>query len=249
MARTKKKDLTDAVDAPNAETLKAATPDGNKYRNRIVRFEFIKAGELGSHEGNFRLHPGIQSDAMRGMLSEVGWVNAVLAFEEDGRLVLFDGHLRKDLEPDDQIPVIVTDLTRAEADLVLATHDFITSLAEVDEAKLTSLTKDIDANDASVRSLIATLEGEDAQGDDEESGDELDGSECKGIDLLPHEHYDYVVVLARTTQEWGVLVELLGLEEVRDVKVRNKKMGVGLGRAVEAGKLIEILRAAMGVGT
>lgn len=233
----------ESVLAPASPTAKRV--DGNRYRNRIARFEFIRAGDLGAHEGNFRLHPGIQSDAMRGMLSEIGWVNAVLAFEEDGKLVLFDGHLRKDLEPNDQIPVIVTDLTRDEANTVLATHDYITSLAEIDEGKLNELVNDIEADDASVRALLASLatESGDTEDGDDEDKEDLEHDPHPAMDLSPHEHYDFVVVLARTTQDWYVLLDLLGIEEKRDPKMR--KTTIGLGRAIEASRLISILRAAL----
>jgi hypothetical protein len=54
--------------------------------------------------------------------------------------------------------------------------------------------------------------------------------------LQPHEHYDYLVVLATTAQEWNVLCDRLGM-------VPDKRRGrMGTCRAIRAGKLIEALK-------
>lgn len=58
------------------------------------------------------------------------------------------------------------------------------------------------------------------------------------MELKPHEHYDYVVVLARSTHEWNVLVDRLGLAKVDATAGKSK---LGIGRAVAASKLLELL--------
>ena len=60
---------------------------------------------------NWRRHPKAQVDALRGLLSEVGYADALLASElPDGRLMLIDGHLRKETTPDALVPVLVLDV-------------------------------------------------------------------------------------------------------------------------------------------
>ena len=54
------------------------------------------------------------------MLADVGIADAVIARETSAGLVLVDGHLRADLDPDQLLPVLVTDLDEA-AGKVLAT--------------------------------------------------------------------------------------------------------------------------------
>jgi 3-methyladenine DNA glycosylase Tag len=58
------------------------------------------------------------------------------------------------------------------------------------------------------------------------------------MELRPHEHYDYVIVLARNTQDWNRLVELLDLQTVRH---RGR---IGAARGLEASRLIELLERA-----
>jgi hypothetical protein len=45
----------------------------------------------------------------------------------DGRLQLIDGHLRSDITPDMDVPVLILDITEAEADKLLATLDPLAS--------------------------------------------------------------------------------------------------------------------------
>jgi hypothetical protein len=57
------------------------------------------------------------------LLGRVGIADALLARPSPKGLVLIDGHLRRDLAPDALLPVLVLDLTEAEADLLLASLD------------------------------------------------------------------------------------------------------------------------------
>jgi len=77
-------------------------------------------------------------------MGQVGMVDAVIAREtEDGGLALVDGHLRADIAGDDTVPVIVVDLNAEEAEFVLATHDSVGSMAEVDTQAALSLIADL----------------------------------------------------------------------------------------------------------
>lgn len=63
--------------------------------------------------------------------------------------------------------------------------------------------------------------------------------QIESMELQPFEHYDYVLVLARRTHEWNRLCELLDLQDVR--KPRTSQVGVG--RAIDATKLLELIDA------
>jgi len=66
------------------------------------------------------------------------------------------------------------------------------------------------------------------------------GEDLAKMELQPYEHYDYVLVLARNTMDWHWLCEKLGLKRMNSSTVPGKKK-VGLGRAIDAGKLIKLL--------
>ena len=61
-------------------------------RDRIMDLRRVKACELLPNPKNWRTHPDEQADAMRGVLAEVGWADALLARETPDGLMLIDGH-------------------------------------------------------------------------------------------------------------------------------------------------------------
>ena len=110
--------------------------------NRIKALRFVKASELAPDPRNPRRHPAAQRAALQAMLSDVGIADAVIARETSGGLVLIDGHLRADLDPDQILPVLVTDLDEEEAGKVLATLDPLSAMADVDNDALARLIAD-----------------------------------------------------------------------------------------------------------
>ena len=114
-------------------------------RNRITRLENVKAGTLIPNPQNWRRHPKAQRDALQTVLASVGYADAVIAREVDGQLVLIDGHLRADLDPEQVIPVLVTDLDEHEAGQVLATLDPLAAMATADNDALETLVKGLAA--------------------------------------------------------------------------------------------------------
>src|SRR5689334_193174 len=112
-------------------------------RNRIKGLRHVKASELRPNPRNWRTHPKAQADALRGILADVGYVDALLVRETPDGLELIDGHLRAETTPDMEVPVLVTDLTDEEAVKVLATFDPLSAMAEADPEKLDSLLAEI----------------------------------------------------------------------------------------------------------
>ena len=109
-------------------------------KDRIKELRRVKASELRPNPKNWRTHPTAQKDALRAVLAEIGYAGAALARElPDGSLMLLDGHLRAETTPDSEIPVLVTDLTEEEANLLLLTFDPLGAMATADNAKLNEL--------------------------------------------------------------------------------------------------------------
>jgi hypothetical protein len=126
-------------------------------RDRIKELRRVPAGELIPNPKNWRVHPEAQQDGLRAMLERVGYADAVIARETDAGLMLIDGHLRAETTPDAIVPVLVTDLTEAEADEVLATLDPLASLAEPDVDQLLKLLGGIEEPDASIQALLEDI--------------------------------------------------------------------------------------------
>lgn len=207
----------------------------SSFRDRIVELRRVKAGDLRANAKNWRLHPEGQRSALAGMLNDVGFVGALIAREVDGKLELLDGHLRADVAADSTVPVLIVDVNDAEADKVLATFDPLSLLAVPNVEALVGLMESVQLDDnAEMRRLIADLT---TNLEKEEEGGERERAEVPGMALQPHEHYDYLVVLATTTHEWNVLCDRLGLVP----ELRRGRMGTC--RAIRADKLLAALPA------
>ena len=109
-------------------------------RDRVRELRRVRGADLVPHPRNWRTHPEPQRLALRGVLAEIGYADALLARElADGRLQLIDGHLRAEATPDTLVPVLVLDLNEAEAEQLLLTLDPLASLAGTDTAMLDEL--------------------------------------------------------------------------------------------------------------
>jgi DNA modification methylase len=132
-----------------------------KIRDRIRELRRVPASELRPNPKNWRTHPEAQANALRGLLSEIGIADAVLAREmPDGSLMLVDGHLRAETLGDETVPVLVLDVDEAEADKVLATLDPLAAMAEADAAKLDAILREVDTGSPDVQQLLAALADE-----------------------------------------------------------------------------------------
>src|SRR3954463_3333931 len=127
-------------------------------RDRIKELRRVPAADLRPNPRNWRLHPLAQQDALRGLLAEVGYADALLARElDDGTLMLIDGHLRAETTPDAVVPVLILDVDETEADKILLTHDPLAAMATISETHLNELLCTIQTNNESVQKLFDTI--------------------------------------------------------------------------------------------
>lgn len=138
---------------------KPRTPAAPALRTRITGLEYVRGADLKDHAGNWRTHPQHQRDALGGVLREVGIAGALLAYhsERQGGLTIIDGHLRKGDYPEQTWPVLLTDLTDAEADYLLLTYDYLTYQAEAERQSLATLMESVQSGEAAVQYLVNKL--------------------------------------------------------------------------------------------
>lgn len=129
------------------------------WRNRIVGSEQVPPTDLLANPNNWRTHPPKQRDALRGSLSEVGWVQQVIVNTVTGHMI--DGHARAEeaiSRGEPFVPVLYVELDPDEEKLVLATLDPIGALAARDDERLTELLADIHTDDAGLLALLDEME-------------------------------------------------------------------------------------------
>lgn len=145
-----------------------------EIKNRIVELKTVKASELLSNPKNWRMHPKSQETALKGVLEEIGFTDAVLARETKDGLMLIDGHLRKDVAPDSDIPVLILDVTAKEADKILATHDPLGAMADTNQDMLDQLLDGLKFKNKDAQELLLQLNSLEHY---QEMADDADGVE------------------------------------------------------------------------
>lgn len=110
-----------------------------QFKDRIKEFRRVKASDLLANPLNHRIHPEPQKKALRKTLQDIGFAGALLCREQDGQLVLLDGHMRASECGDSEVPVLILDVNEAEGNKILASYDAIGSMARIDEKILNEL--------------------------------------------------------------------------------------------------------------
>ncbi len=129
-----------------------------QIKDRIREFRRVLARELVPNPKNWRTHPDHQRDALKGVLAEIGYADALLARElPDGRLQLIDGHLRAETTPDREVPVLILDLDEKEADLLLTVLDPLSALAGTNRDLLSELVSNIETNNEALNEMMIGL--------------------------------------------------------------------------------------------
>lgn len=129
-----------------------------KIRDRIKELRRVPVSQLRPNPRNWRVHPKSQQEALRGVLAEVGYADALVARElPDHSLELIDGHLRAETTPDQEVPVLVLDVDEKEAAKLLALLDPLAALAQTDHDALSELLADVDTQNRAVQEVLDGL--------------------------------------------------------------------------------------------
>jgi len=132
-----------------------------QIRDRIKELRRVRARDLLANPKNWRVHPKAQSAALRGLLAEVGYADALIARElPDGRLQLIDGHLRAETTPSAMVPVLVLDVTEEEADKLLLTLDPLAAMAGADTERIGKLLETVRSDSPAVEELLRRTAGD-----------------------------------------------------------------------------------------
>lgn len=134
------------------------------FRDRVTELRRVPASDLKPHPMNWREHPPEQRLALRGVLKEIGFAGAELAYvadadkgSKDAPLTLIDGHARREEVGNQVVPVLVLDLTDDEANKLLATFDPLSVMAEANKTQLKALLDTLQTSDEYVSELLAKL--------------------------------------------------------------------------------------------
>lgn len=170
------------------------------WRNRIVESGELPANQFLPHELNARRHPNYQRDALRGSLTEIGWVEPVVISKRSGKLL--DGHARIEeaLSQNENAPVpfVAVDVSADEEALILATLDPIAAMAVYEQQAQEELLDGLEAED---QALDALLEQQRAEIEQIKAGRQAAGNDREGMTASKHG----VVKVAISSREIGLI--------------------------------------------
>lgn len=155
-----------------------------QIKNRIKELRSVRAAELIPNPRNWREHPTKQKDALKGILAEVGFANALLARETPAGLMLIDGHARAEVAPDAIVPVLVLDVTEEEADKLLLTLDPIGAMATANKDALEALLIDASFKSDELSTLVDSLGKRNGIGIELDDGKEIDEEIADDVTLI-----------------------------------------------------------------
>jgi len=116
----------------------------------------VRASDLLRNPKNWRIHGKAQRAACSGLLTEIGYADALLVRElPDGRLMIIDGHMRAETTPDALAPVLILDVTEEEADKLLLTLDPLAAMAESNSSLVQRLLETVRTDNPAVEDLFS----------------------------------------------------------------------------------------------
>jgi len=175
-----------------------------KIRDRVTELRRVRAGDLLPNPRNWRTHPQAQREALEGLLTEIGYAGALLARQTPAGLMLIDGHLRAETTPEQEVPVLVLDVTEDEANKLLATLDPLGAMAAADSEKLDALLREVNTGSQAMAAMLEELAEASGLLDDDTAADEEEpGSEAR----VGHDEARMAQGAAASDAErWGVYI-------------------------------------------
>lgn len=219
-----------------------------KWRNRIIGHGEEAPDQLLANPKNARVHSRFQKDTLKGLLTQVGWVQSVIVNKRTQFVV--DGHARVQValannEP--MIPVVYVDLEPAEEDLILASLDAVGSLATWDKEALGVLVEGIQAEDTNLARMLANLAAEEEKGTDKAV---KQPGEVKWATELKQEN-NYVILQFNNAFDWSVACALFGLETecwLKSSPSEKFRQGAqGIGRVIDGAAVVNEIKEARGL--
>lgn len=129
----------------------------SEWSNRLIGYGLVDADQLLANPGNWRRHPNVQREALRGSLDDLGWIAPVIVNRTTGFMI--DGHARAEeaLAHGAQVPVAYVELTPAEEAEALAILDPIGAMATADADSLDALLREVSTGSEAIQALLADI--------------------------------------------------------------------------------------------
>jgi len=224
---------------------KKLDPRANPWVSKIVGHDKVDPSTLTKNPLNFTVHPQAQREALRSVIKEVGYLASVTVNKTTGRII--NGHARVEQAIAAGQPTIDVEyvaLTEEEERTALATFDALGAMAGRDDERVRELLASVQTDEVPILVLLEQISPSPGAAPPASGpGSDSPPPSIPDMELQPYEHYDYVLVLARTTHQWHQLCEALDIEPRVDSSAApsTTMKKVGLGRCIDATRLLQKL--------
>lgn len=204
----------------------------------MTSIEEIKLSDYKSGEYNPRVITPENKQGLRNSIKKFGLVQPIIVNKQTGNVV--GGNQRFSILKEKELETtqaVVVDLTLDDEKALNLTlnNPGIQGEFKYDVNEILNKIKEASTEDYDSLRLFTIETAEDIAKDAKEKTDDP----IPEMGLQPFEHYDYVLVMSDTVQDWYWLQEFFKLDKVNVSPVGNKRMGIG--RAVKVDKFREIL--------
>jgi len=153
-------------------------------KDRIKEIITAKARDIKPHPLNHRIHPQLQRKTLTAFMDEIGKTDTLNTYRNaGGELVCLDGHLRIDIDPDEEWQVVVNDLTEDEAVKWILMHDRLTDMADIDPVILKEALEQTTTEDVDIANALAAFAAENGVSFGEEPPEDVEPEIDKAEEL------------------------------------------------------------------
>jgi hypothetical protein len=219
--------------------MKKSLPTINGIAVHCAHVAIVDIGKLKPYPANNKTHPEAQLDLLTKAIKAQGWRAPITVSNQTGYIVR--GHARLEAAKRlglEQVPVDYQNYASDETERMDRIAD--NRLAELGETDFVALKDELLELDTGATEMELTGYDEKAIEDlmtalpPDKDHDQIYAQ----MELQPHEHYDYLIVLAENEQDYQWLCDRLKITKCQDAK---KSQSIGLGRAIKASRLIKEL--------
>jgi hypothetical protein len=209
---------------------------------KCVYSRLAPIGELRPHPKNPNQHSETQIAMLADLIMTVGWRFPIVVSKRCNYIIAGHARLqaaqRLNLE---QVPVDYQDFQDEAQEMIqLLADNKIPELASRDADIEREVMAKLLADNASTVMMGYLPKELDALMKVKEKQEDLEHQTIPAMELMPHEHYDYIVLMFKHDYDWTHALQLLGIEDVNYSVVKTKKK-IGLGRIIDGTRVLSRL--------
>lgn len=203
--------------------------------SKIVKREILKP-----HPENPNQHSETQVAMLADLIRTVGWRYPIIVSKRSGFIV--SGHARLlaaerlDLN---KVPIDIQDYDSAEDELLqLLGDNKLPELAQRDKRKEAALLEKLRSKN--VNTILAGYKPKELDEILKKVQMPKSSSEdmIPEMEIYPHEHYDYIVLVFKNDYDWINALQVFGIENVKyGASLKSKR--IGIGRVIDGARILQ----------